>query len=104
MNQASQVLTTLIHYNVAVRDTLEYCLVKEKYDENLFKEKKRSVLVEVNEHTPLKDIIDHEDKSHPLTDMQLEQEIKKRGFQTKRRTIVKYREQMNIPKSTLRRQ
>ena len=59
MNQASQVLTTLIHYNVAVRDTLEYCLVKEKYDENLFKEKKRSVLVEVNEHTPLKDIIDH---------------------------------------------
>ena len=52
----------------------------------------------------LKDIIDHEDKSHPLTDMQLEQEIKKRGFQTKRRTIVKYREQMNIPKSTLRRQ
>ena len=52
----------------------------------------------------LKDIIDHEDKSHPLTDMQLEQEIKKRGFQTERRTIVKYREQMNIPKSTLRRQ
>lgn len=59
MNQASQVLTTLIHYNVAVRDTLEYCLVKDKYDENLFKEKKRSVLVEVDEHTPLKDIIDH---------------------------------------------
>ncbi len=52
----------------------------------------------------LRDIIDHEDKSHPLTDMQLEEEIKKRGYQTKRRTIVKYREQMNIPKSTLRRQ
>lgn len=52
----------------------------------------------------LKDIIDHEDKSHPLTDIQLEQEMRKRGFQTKRRTIVKYREQMNIPKSSLRRQ
>ena len=50
----------------------------------------------------LKDIIDKEDKSHPLTDMQIEEEMKKRGFQTKRRTIVKYREQMNIPKSSLR--
>ena len=50
----------------------------------------------------LKDIIDKEDKSRPLTDMQIEEEMKKRGFQTKRRTIVKYREQMNIPKSSLR--
>ena len=52
----------------------------------------------------LRDIIDHEDKSHPLTDAQLEEEMRRRGFQTKRRTIVKYREQMNIPKSSLRRQ
>ena len=50
----------------------------------------------------LKDIIDHEDKRHPLTDMQLEEAIKQKGFNTKRRTIVKYREQMNIPKSSLR--
>lgn len=52
----------------------------------------------------LRDIIDHEDKSHPLTDAQLEEAMRSRGFQTKRRTIVKYREQMNIPKSSLRRQ
>ena len=52
----------------------------------------------------LRDIIDHEDKSHPLTDAQLEEEMRRRGFQTKRRTIVKYREKMNIPKSSLRRQ
>jgi len=52
----------------------------------------------------LKDIIEHEDKQHPLTDMQLEEEMRKRGFQTKRRTIVKYRVQMKIPKSSLRRQ
>ncbi|MBO4540498.1 MAG: hypothetical protein J5736_00780 [Bacilli bacterium] len=58
MNQTSQVIATLIHYNVAVRDTLEYCLKKDGYDINLFKDKKRSVLIEVNEHTPLKDIID----------------------------------------------
>ena len=59
MNQISEVLATLIHYNVAVRDTLEYCLKKDKYDPNLFNEKKRSILVEVDQHTPLKDIIDH---------------------------------------------
>ena len=59
MNQTSVVLTTLLHYNVAIRDTLEYCLKKDTYDENLFKEKKRSVLVEVEEKTPLKNILDN---------------------------------------------
>ena len=41
MNQISEVLTTLLHYNVAVRDTLEYCLKKETFDTKLFEEKKR---------------------------------------------------------------
>jgi RNA polymerase sigma-54 factor len=52
----------------------------------------------------MRDIIDNEDKSHPLTDAQIEEEMRRRGYQTKRRTIVKYREQMNIPKSSLRKQ
>ncbi len=59
MNQISEVVTTLEHYNVAVRDTLEYCIRKDAYDLKLFQEKKRSILVEVDQHTPLKDIIDH---------------------------------------------
>ena len=59
MNQISEVVTTLEHYNVAVRDTLEYCIRKDTYDMKLFEEKKRSILVEVDQHTPLKDIIDH---------------------------------------------
>ncbi len=59
MNQISEVVTTLEHYNVAVRDTLEYCIRKDAYDTKLFEEKKRSILVEVDQHTPLKDIIDH---------------------------------------------
>ncbi len=58
MNQISEVVTTLIHYNVMVRDTMEYCIKKETYDPNLFKEKKRSVIVEVDQKTPLKDILD----------------------------------------------
>jgi hypothetical protein len=59
MNQISEVMTTLIHYKVVVRDTMEYTLPKDSYDVNLFKEKKRSVLVEVDQPTPLKNILDN---------------------------------------------
>lgn len=52
----------------------------------------------------LQEIINNEDKSHPLTDMQIEQAMKEKGFPIARRTIVKYREQLGIPKSTLRKQ
>lgn len=57
MNQVSSVLATLEHYKVAIRDTLEYAIPKEKYDVDLFHEKKRSVLIELDEQTPLKSII-----------------------------------------------
>lgn len=57
MNRISQVLATLEHYKVVVRDTMEYTLPKENYDINAFNEKKRSIIVEVNEATPLKSII-----------------------------------------------
>ena len=52
----------------------------------------------------LREMIDNEDKRHPLTDAKLEEEMKKKGFPIARRTIVKYREQMKIPKSSLRRE
>ncbi len=57
MNQISEVITTLEHYKVVIRDTLEYTLPKEAYDVTVFKEKKRSVLVEIDQPTPLKSII-----------------------------------------------
>lgn len=57
MNQITQVLTTLLHYKVVVRDTLEYALVKDSYDINLYNEKKRSILVELDENTPLRSIL-----------------------------------------------
>ena len=52
LNQASVVVTTLLHYNVTIRDTLEYCLNKPSYDVELFKNKKRAVLIEVDQNTP----------------------------------------------------
>ena len=52
----------------------------------------------------LKDIIDHEDKKHPLSDITLEREMKARGYDLARRTIAKYRDQMGIPKASLRKE
>ncbi len=52
----------------------------------------------------LKEIIDREDKHHPLNDEKLVEELKARGYSVARRTVAKYREQMNIPVARLRRQ
>ena len=50
----------------------------------------------------LRDIIDAEDKKHPLSDDVLKEELSKRGFPIARRTVAKYREQLGIPISRLR--
>lgn len=57
MNQISEVITTLEHYKVVIRDTLEYTLPRDKYDMDAYNEKKRSILIELDQNTPLKSII-----------------------------------------------
>ena len=57
MNQITAVVTTLLHYKAVVRDTLEYTLPRDSYDVNVYKEKKRAILVELEEPTPLKNIL-----------------------------------------------
>ncbi|MBX3374278.1 MAG: RNA polymerase factor sigma-54 [Phycisphaeraceae bacterium] len=52
----------------------------------------------------LREIIDAEDKTDPLSDDALARELARRGMPIARRTVVKYREQLGIPKKTLRRQ
>lgn len=51
----------------------------------------------------LKELIDHEDKSEPLSDDKLEKILNDRGYNIARRTVAKYREQLNIPVARLRR-
>ena len=48
--------------------------------------------------------VDEEDKRKPLTDDQLVDEMSRRGYKVARRTIAKYRDQLNIPKSNLRKE
>lgn len=50
----------------------------------------------------LRDIIDAEDKKHPLSDDVIKEELAKRGFPIARRTVAKYREQLGIPIARLR--
>lgn len=45
----------------------------------------------------LQEIITNEDKAHPLSDEAIVDELKKRGIDIARRTVVKYRQQMDIP-------
>lgn len=51
----------------------------------------------------LKECIDAEDTTKPLTDDRLSEILKDRGYIIARRTIAKYREQMGIPVARLRR-
>ena len=50
----------------------------------------------------LKDVIGEEDKNKPLPDDQLADILKERGYPIARRTIAKYREQLDIPVARMR--
>ena len=52
----------------------------------------------------LKNIIDNEDKCHPLTDEALAEELSKQGNKIARRTVVKYRESLGYPVARLRKE
>jgi RNA polymerase sigma-54 factor len=52
----------------------------------------------------LKDMIDNEDKNKPLSDDKLEKLLNAKGYNIARRTVAKYREQMNIPVARLRKE
>ena len=52
----------------------------------------------------LQECVDNEDKRHPLTDDQLVTVMSGKGYKVARRTIAKYRDQLNIPKARLRKE
>jgi len=52
----------------------------------------------------LQDCVNEEDKSNPLTDEKLAEILKEKGYRIARRTVAKYREQLNIPVGRLRRE
>jgi len=52
----------------------------------------------------LRDCINNEEKRRPLTDEKLTLILQEKGYQIARRTVAKYREQLNIPVARLRKE
>ncbi|MBD3639297.1 MAG: RNA polymerase factor sigma-54 [Crocinitomicaceae bacterium] len=52
----------------------------------------------------LEDAINNENKKKPLTDQKLTDLLKEKGYNIARRTVAKYREQLNIPVARLRKE
>ncbi|HDO06164.1 MAG TPA: RNA polymerase sigma-54 factor, partial [Bacteroidetes bacterium] len=78
-------------------------LLKSFFSESMQKEDGEEVSTrEVK--TILKDLIVSEDKKKPLTDEQLMQALKEKGYAIARRTVAKYREQLGIPVARLRKE
>jgi RNA polymerase sigma-54 factor len=50
----------------------------------------------------LSDVVESEDKAKPFSDEDLAEELKKRGIEIARRTVAKYRDQLNIPSARMR--
>ncbi len=54
--------------------------------------------------TALQDLVDGENKEKPLTDDELVEMMTAKGYKVARRTIAKYRDQLNIPAARLRKE
>jgi RNA polymerase sigma-54 factor len=52
----------------------------------------------------IKEIIENENKSKPLSDDKISSDLKKIGYNVARRTVAKYREQLKIPVARLRKE
>lgn len=52
----------------------------------------------------LVDLIENEDKASPYTDQQIQKLLSEKGYNVARRTVAKYREQLNLPIAKIRRE
>ena len=52
----------------------------------------------------MKEIISEEDKNKPLSDIELSNKLSDKGYKVARRTVSKYREQLDISVARLRKE
>ena len=78
-------------------------LIKDLFSESLTNEEGEEVSTREIKRI-LQDVIVDEDKRKPLTDEKLTEILKEKGYPIARRTIAKYREQLNIPVARLRKE
>ena len=58
MQTISRVIVSLVYYNSLIRDTLEYTLPRDKYEEKFYDYKRNGVVNEIKVNSPLKVFID----------------------------------------------
>lgn len=78
-------------------------LVKEFFSESMKNDQGEDVSTKEIKSI-LKQVVEEEDKRKPLTDDKLSAMLKEKGYLIARRTIAKYREQLDIPVARLRKQ
>jgi len=76
-------------------------LLKELFTEGIANEKGQVISNKVIQ-SAIEDVIESEDKHNPYTDQQLVTILSQKGFSVARRTVAKYREQLQIPVSHVR--
>ena len=75
--------------------------LKEFFSEGI-KNKKGELISNTVVKNRLKEIVEEEDKTSPIGDEEIATKLQSEGYQVARRTIAKYREQLKIPVSRLR--
>ena len=76
-------------------------LLKDLFTEGITNEKGQVISNRVIQ-SAIEEIIQNEDKHNPYTDQQLVKILSEKGFSVARRTVAKYREQLQIPVSHVR--
>jgi RNA polymerase sigma-54 factor len=76
-------------------------LLKDLFTEGIANEKGQVISNKVIQ-SAIEEVIETEDKHNPYTDQQLVNILSQKGFSVARRTVAKYREQLQIPVSHVR--
>ena len=58
MQTINRVIVSMIYYNSLIRDTLEYTMVREKYETSFYDYKRNGIINELKVQSPLKVFID----------------------------------------------
>ena len=78
-------------------------LIKELFSESMVNNEGEEISTK-EVKSILKTVIEEEDKSKPLTDAKLSDLLQDKGYKIARRTVAKYREQLDYPVARLRKQ
>lgn len=87
--------------NKYVESPFGLLLLKDLFTEGIANEKGQVISNKVIQ-SAIEDVIANEDKHNPYTDQQLVNILAEKGFSVARRTVAKYREQLQIPVSHVR--